>query len=63
MNITWYIYVELLCKPNIEETKVFLVVAPNKPTWKDDFVTYLLEGKLSKDKVEPKNYDLELWLI
>lgn len=31
---------------------MFLLTAPNKPTWKDDIIAYLLEGKLLKDKVE-----------
>lgn len=52
MNITQYISIKLLHKPSIEETKILLIIAPNKPTWKDDIIAYLLKGKLLKDKVK-----------
>lgn len=54
MNITRYIPIEFISRPSIKDAGVLLVIVPNKPTWKDDIIMYLLEGKLPKDKVEAR---------
>lgn len=46
MNITHYILVEFLHKSSIEDANVLMIVALSKLTWKDDIITYLLEGNL-----------------
>lgn len=51
-SITCYILGELLHRSNIEEVKVLPITTLDKPTWQDDIITYLLEGKLLEDKVE-----------
>lgn len=52
MNITWYIPVKLLYRLSIKEVEVLSVITLDKPSWKDDIITYLLEGKLLEDKVK-----------
>lgn len=54
MHITWCILVEFLHKLNIGEAKVVLVLIPNKPIWKDDIHSHMLNNFFTTTKKKEK---------